>query len=495
MGLLGTTLAFVCGFVLHTVLVEDASPMPPVYTTYVSYEPYLDTQLDVWHPPTVRSFVHELMVLGAGPHTLTNGKASNSVSPQVSIAMYIEPTLAKTQLDMFRGFSALELRSVTVDTDRSPAKQTKRKFVPATFYAGLGSGQFDRAIRIQIEEPLPSHLLLESLSAQLEPFLSSVDAQEREALKEEFKAMFDDIADTVLQTGDELLFSVTQQLGSDYFTLSVNGDLNPLDEPLRMVTDQPILTDAFFNVFLDQTSLSDRFTDRAPLLWSAGFMNFQLVTAGRQDQWPKMSKDTPEWAQLQMFEEQIGATTRLAGMTTLQAGSMPWSGELAEVSLYVDYELYDENVPRDLDDRILYLLCNDIGHTFGLGLRIGMDITASDLVNRLLEGMDLEFWTDEIIGANRAKAEKIFRNLFPFFLNKGDRLMMMRDSSWRLVMFVNGKPWNMTTECSRILWSALFRAILDEPSIFKNNHRYSLVKFFQPVESRRPGPTEPWYSY
>lgn len=314
--------------------------------------------------------------------------------------------------------------------------------------------------------------------------------------------MFEDFRDNMFQRGDELLFSVTQHLGTDCFTVTVNGDFDPLStySSSRLVVDQPELVHAFFSLFTDRTEpiLSDRFTDRAPLLWAQSRLNCRLQRYEHQTVWPLFDAKTPLWLKLSMFDKQ-SSVARLAGMASLSSGRMPWSNTLTEVGFYVDWELYDGWVPDTFEneDIIQYIQSRQDNATLGFGFTIEMDMRSSVLVDKLLSGMDLDLYTREDMELSNI-ASKIFRNLFPFYVYKGDHLVLIKDAQHRLVMFVNGVPWHLATELSVIVWDAIFGALVTRPSRYSllGDKRLQLVQnVFRPSDLEAASGDEPWNSY
>jgi hypothetical protein len=471
---------------------------PPVFTTFVSsHEPYVDMQLNVEHPPFIRAGQYELMVLGAGAFTLAKSKDIS-----LSVALYIEPTHAQAELALFKGLSALELRTVSLDPCGFNFKDnTQCKFSPTTFFNGLFSGQkFDQAVRIQIEQPMSPQVLREALSYQLQPILAEqVDLDQAKMLQLAFEAMFDDLS-AELQPGDELLFSATN-ICEYSFSLSVNGDFNPIfSSSTRSVIDHPELQMAFFQVFSQDTevgdgNLRDRFTDRAPLLWATQDLKAHLDLL--DNHWNTLDwAASADWLQFSLLDKSA-STLRLAGSTSMKSSSgLLWSHRLADVALYVDWDLYDDAIPAKIEDRILYLVeeKQKLGHSMGFEFTIGRDMKAFDLTQPLLDQMMLLWAKDWRFGNPQlvAQAKTAFRTLFPLQLREGDRLMLLCDEDNRLVLFLNGEPWNMITYASRMLWSSLLKALVKEDHLIKSTrHRQDLLRTF--VDPAQLPPLPPFH--
>jgi hypothetical protein len=310
-------------------------------------------------------------------------------------------------------------------------------------------------------------------------------------MKEKFQAMFFGLGE--LETGDEILFTLKMgdvdddtglMLFPDVFRLSVNGVCDWKSEPWKLIRNEPILMVAFLHIFMDSDGkdrdLRDRFTDRAPLLWASGSMNINITTWGTQTLWPKMARDTPTCVSLSMFNRPDTHTT-LVGMAALDNGKFGmWRAPLVQIGLYVDVDLLSEGlIPDRVEARSTYIGLHNTGKTLGLGFRIESDMDSSELIDKLIRSMDLEFWCEDIV--DPSIPETHFRTLFPLFFNKGDRVMVLSDASRRLAVFVNDRPWNFKTDYTALLWTALFEGLLGRKSLL-GEKRYDLVRQMDSVD-------------
>lgn len=459
-GILGT-MAVVSCVVLFFGGASQAAVEPACYTNpsqeyVVSQEPYMDIVSNVVHPPTMKAGNerYEMMVLGAGS------------SDYYSIAMYIDPSHGRMELEEFKGRSSSELRTQTGNM------QSKRFSVP--FYNKVAHASSDKAMRLVITEPIEKEAMINNLIEMMKPRLGKegADPATQAELLNSFESMMTLGEDKEFSKNDELIFSVT----NGDFGVSLNG------EQQTETIDNDAFEAAFFNVWVDEQTAhldaKERFADRAPLMWSRGEYDLKIAEGDLK------AVDVAHPESVAMFYGGKQTNMALGGKTTSPDNTM-------DVSLYVDYKFFTD-VSRDSA-----VVSQLLGRSMTRALRFSMvtDVVTSVFINQLVSAMDPTL--EEEIEDKQAitKAKTNLRNGFPFEFSKGDTFYLACDhKSDQLACQLDGAAGSsevaVVTESSKQLCKALFTAYLGESSILGEG-RKDLVAFIQPGQVAPPAPVIP----
>jgi hypothetical protein len=226
------------------VVVPDIPDIPDDGEFLLPREPLIDEDTRVPFPALILGPANEpFMGLGVGVRQKTIGPIKVNI---YSVALYVEPELARTELAWMEGKGSNVLRAMP------------------EFYTSLRDSSFDFAVRIVMTFTASKAQLEDSLSEALMPRLLEFAPSDAIQLRAHFQALF---TEDSYKTGDTLLFTgFRDALNTTRFTFSVNADTRG-----RAISGFPDLRRAFLAIYTDEHTPAPtaryHFPDRAPLLW------------------------------------------------------------------------------------------------------------------------------------------------------------------------------------------------------------------------------------
>jgi hypothetical protein len=250
-------------------------------------------------------------------------------------------------------------------------------------------------------------------------------------------------------------------MDKEHFALAFNGHFDPNGSEL--LTNHPELQTAFFRIFAE-SALGDRFADRAPMIWNLGTLDF-LVTPGHigayfYDGSAPSSFELDRWYQGVPEHELL----KLIGMGKLKTSDQLLNSKIGTVALYVDEDLVpnlrsspSEDLPGDVMRPAIVWAKN----SKAVYLQFSVEMTGTSIAAQLWAAMEekLIWLTDDDI-AMLVRAKQIFFATFPLKIYQDENILFYCTADDRLLVGYNDQPWNMVTESSPLLCTALFDALL-----------------------------------